>query len=149
MNVRIFIESSLKGPAKRDGVVMWLVEFIKDDAPITRQGFVHVATGTDTEGTLKAMINAFHILKKPCSCSVFTECDTILNTIHNFWHIQWMKNDWHNAKGKEIKHKELWEMLLDKASPHTYTVQNDHHDYKNFMHGEVERELEKWRNREC
>ena len=145
MNVRIFIESTWHGPSKRDGVAMWLVEYMKGDEPITRDGFIHLENGTEAQANLMGMINGFHILKKPCSASVFTQCDHILNTIQNHWHIQWQKNDWHNAKGKAVKNDDLWKMLIEKAGPHAYSVQGGPHEYQSFMQAAVQKELEKWK----
>lgn len=142
--VRIFIESTWKGPAKRDGVAMWLVEYIKGEEPHTREGFIHLKAGTEAQGNLMATINAFSILKKPCQASVFTECEHILNTMQNHWHIQWQKNDWHNAKGKLVKNAELWKMLMDKTEQHTFTVQRGHHEYSNVMQTEIRKEMERW-----
>lgn len=147
MNVRIFIESTWKGPAKRDGVAMWLVEYMRGDEPITRQGFVHLEDGTEAQGNLMAMINAFFILRKSCSASVFTQCEHILNTVGNHWHIQWMKNDWHNAKGKPVKNADLWKMLIEKTSDHAYSVQNGSHEYQNLMLSEAQKEYEQWKTR--
>ena len=146
MEVRIFIESSWRGPAKRDGVAMWLVEYMKGDEPVTRQGFIHVRDGTEAQGNLMAMINAFSILKKSCEASVFTQCEHILNTMQNHWHIQWQKNDWHNAKGKPVKNAELWQMLIEKGRPHTYAIQGGRHDYQNVMQIELRKEMDSWMN---
>ena len=147
MNVRIFVETTWKGPAKRDGVAMWMVECMRGDEPITRQGFVHLENGTEAQGNLMAIINAFHILKKSCSASVFTQCEHILNTTQNHWHIQWQKNDWHNAKGKPVKNAELWEMFIEKARPHSYSIQGGHHDYKGIMEIEVRKEFDRWKEK--
>ena len=144
MKVRIFIESTWRGPSKRDGVAMWLVEAMKGDEPVTRQGFIHVRDGTEAQGNLMAMINAFSILKKSCEASVFTQCEHILNTMQNHWHIQWQKNDWHNAKGKPVKNAELWQMLIEKGRPHTYSIQGGAHDYQNVMRMEMEKEFAQW-----
>lgn len=146
MKVRIFIESTWRGPSKRDGVAMWLVEYMKGDEPVTRQGFIHVRDGTEAKGNLMAMINAFFILKKPCEASVFTQCEHILNTMQNHWHIQWQKNDWHNAKGKPVKNAELWQMLIEKGRLHTYSIQGGTHDYQNVMQIELRKELDSWMN---
>ena len=148
MNVRIFIESTWRGPSKRDGVAMWLVEYMRGDEPITRQGFIHLENGTENQGCLMAMINAFFILKKPCSASVFTQCEHILHVVQNHWHIQWQKNGWKNAKGKDVKNAELWEMLIDKAGPHCYSVAAGHHEYTNVMQAEIAKEMEAWKSTE-
>ena len=145
IEVRIFIESTWRGPAKRDGVAMWLVECIKNGEPHTRQGFVHLRDGTEIQGNLMAMINAFFILKKSCSALVFTRCEHILHTTQNHWHIQWQKNDWKNQKGKPVKNAKLWEMLLEKAADHAYTVQGGHHEYSNIMQADLEKEMAAWK----
>jgi ribonuclease HI len=146
MNVRIFIETSIRGPARRDGIAMWLIECMKGDEPITRQGFVHVRKGTENELALKALINSFFILRKSCSVRVFTQCDGILNTIQNHWYEQWSKNGWINSKGKEVKNKDLWEMLMKYTENHTYTVESGHHEYQMVMQAEITKELERWKD---
>ena len=148
MNVRIIVEGTWKGPAKRDGVAMWLVEYIQGDKPITRQGFVHLKNGTETQGNLMALINAFHILKKPCETLVITQCQTVLNTLQNHWQVMWEKNDWKNAKGKEIKHPDLWKMLMEKQEPHVYRVETGFHDYQKVMQAELEKEEKRWKSTE-
>lgn len=145
IEVRIFIETTWRGPAKRDGVAMWLVEAMKNDEPVTRQGIIRVENGTEAQGNLMAMINAFHILKKTCSASVFTQCEHILNTIQNHWHIQWQKDDWNNAKGKPVKNAELWQMLIDKSGPHTYSIRRGWHEYQNVMQMEIQKEMAAWK----
>lgn len=144
MNVRIFIESTWNGPAKRDGVAMWLVEYMRGDEPVTRQGFIHARDCTEAQGNLMALINAFFILKKPCSALVFTQCEHVLNTIRNHWHIQWEKNDWHNAKGKPVKNAKLWEMLIEKSGPHAYSIRSGAHEYQKIMQIDVQKEMEAW-----
>ena len=143
--VSIFIETTWQGPAKRDGVAMWLVECKKGDEAITRQGFVHLENGTEAQGSLMAIINAFSILKKPCSALVFTQCEHVLHTIQNCWHIQWQKNDWHNAKGKPAKNMELWKLLIEKTAPHAYTVSREAHEYRSVMQGDLRREMQRWK----
>lgn len=147
--VNIFIESTWSGPAKRDGVAMWLMEH-KGEELQTKQGFIHVEDGTEAQGNLMAIINAFCVLKyvnESCSVRVFTRCEHVLHTMQNSWHIQWQKNGWCNAKGKEVKNANLWEMLIDKMQNHVYTVQSGHHEYANVMQMELKKEIERWRTK--
>lgn len=145
MKVRMIVESTWHGRAKRHGVAMWLIEYIKDDIPITRQGFIHLEDGTEAAGCLMAFINGFTILKKPCEVEMITQCENMQNTMGNHWHIQWRKNDWHNSKGNEVQNKELWAMLMDKMDPHTYSIHGGHHDYQNIMQAAVVKEFDEWR----
>lgn len=146
--VSIFIESTWRGPARRDGVAMWLVECKRGERLDTRQGFVHVKEGTETQGNLMAMINALHILKKPCKALVFTKCSHILISMQQEWPKEWQENGWIGAKGKPVKNAELWKMLIEKGKRHTYTLKDDHHEYENIMQSDLRKELESWKNTE-
>ena len=109
---------------------------------------MHVKEGTETQGNLMAMINAFYILKKPCRALVFTKCSHILISMQQEWPKEWQESGWINAKGKPVKNAELWKMLIEKGKGHTYTLKDDHHEYENVMQSELRKELESWKNTE-
>lgn len=146
--VSIFVESTWKGPARRRGVAMWMVEYKRNGVPVTREGLIRLEEGTENMANLMAVKEAAGILIKPCSIRVFTQCDHILNTMQNHWHIAWQKNEWHNAKGKPVKNAELWSGMLENLGKHLYTVQNGWHEYQNLMQGKIRKELEEWKNTE-
>ena len=148
MKVRMIIESTWHGLAKRDGVAMWLIEYMKDGVPITRQGFIHQKDCTENVGCLMALINAFHVLKKPCEVQIIVQCGSLKNNLGNRWYIRWKENGWINQKGKEVKNQDLWEMLIQKSDPHTFTVEDGHHDYQNVMQAAVVKEFKEW-NEKC
>ncbi len=143
--VRVYIESTWKGPARRDGVAMWLVECVRGGQAVTRQGFIHAEDGTETKGCLMAMINAICILKAPCSIRVYTGCNQILVATQFGWHENWKENGWLNAKGKPVKNAEVWAMLIDKAKPHRYSVEDTPNPYVLMMQEELRKEMERWR----
>ena len=66
-----------------------------------------------------------------------------MNTVGNFWHIQWQKNDWHNAKGKPVKNAELWQQMLETMGKHSYSFHSGHHEFQNVMQIEIRKEMEK------
>lgn len=146
--VRVYIESTWKGPARKDGVAMWLIECAHGDRAETRQGFIHAEDGTETKGCLMAMINALCILKKSCSVRVSTRCSQILVAIQFGWHEHWKESGWINAKGKPVKNAELWEMLIEKAKPHRYSVKDTPNPYILMMQEELRKEMERWRPKE-
>ena len=143
-NVRIFIETTWNRPSIQDGMAMYLVEHMSGNVPITRQGFVHLKDGTETKATLMALINAFHILKKPCSAAVNVTNTTVINTLSNHWLPIWKKDGWKKANGKPVKNEELWQMFLDKTDNHTYTIETGHHEYREIMQMHLREEMEKW-----
>ena len=144
MKVRIFIESTWNGPKRKPGVAMWLVEYMAAGTPITRQGYIYLEDGTEAQGCLRALCNAFAILKKPCETVIYTQCQHILNTMTNSWQVQWAKAGWINAKGQEVKNKFEWEKLMELMSKHTYIILGEHHDYQNVMMAAVQKEYERW-----
>ena len=131
--VRIFVESTLRGPARRDGMAMWIVEYMKDGVPVTREGMVYVEKGTEAEANLKALIDAFGILRKTCSILVFPRCEHVLSTLKNQWWIGWKENDWKGAKGKPVKNAELWQKLIEKMEAHGCSMGSGVHEYQNVM----------------
>lgn len=145
MNVRIFIESTWKGPARRDGVAMWLVEAMRGDEPVTRQGFIHLEGGTETQGDLMALINAFSVLHKSCSALVLNLSGSVFAPLKNGWVKDWQENGWNNSRGHPIKHAELWEMLLSKTEMHEITVERGQHEYQLVMEDALRREFERWK----
>lgn len=147
MEVRIFVETSWKGPARQDGVAAWLAECMARGEPITRQGFIHLEGGTETQGTLMALSNALHILKRPCKARIYVECGNVRSAVQNGWHRQWQGNGWKNAKGNAVKNAELWKVFLEKAEPHTCTVEGGRHEYTTVMQDAVKKELEEWKRR--
>jgi ribonuclease HI len=146
MMVRIFILTNLNCPARvKYGVAMWLVEFLAmGETPITRQGFVHCENTTRFELSIKALINAFAKLKKPCTALIYCDEQTMLNAFGNSWFIQWRKDGWVNSRGKPIRYQRLWEMLVEEMEPHIYTMRGERHDYSDVMENDIRKETEKW-----
>lgn len=141
--VSIFVETTWKGPARREGVAMWIVEYKRAGEPITREGKIHLESSTENQATLMAITEAVRILTKPCSIQVFTQCDHILNTVRNYWHTQWQKNEWHNAKGKPVKNADQWREMLEALQKHSYSFHDGWHEYQSLMQGAIRKEMEK------
>lgn len=141
--VKIMIECSILPPAKKDGVAMWLIEYVKNGEAITRQGIIHIKNGTEVQANLIAIVEAFRILKKSCSALVITKSKHILNVIKNGWHLDWEKNGWRNAKGNQVKNAMYWGILIQKTKQHIYTVSNEGNDYQDIMRYEMDQELKK------
>lgn len=145
--IRVFVATSWKGPERKDGVAAWLAECMRHGEPVTRQGFVHLEDGTQARGTLMALANALCILKKPCSIRIYVDCGHVRNAVQNGWHRQWQENGWKNAKGQRVRNAEIWEVLMKKAAPHTYTAESGRHEYTTVMQDAVRRELKEWKRR--
>lgn len=142
--VNIYIETTIRGPSKRDGAYIYVLEFVKESGePVTRQEVKHIKDTTENELVLRAMISALNRLTKDCEIRINTQCQHVLNTVQNLWHIQWEKSDWINSKGKEVKNKELWQQYVKMSRIHVITVLSSEHSYQEWMRRELKKEEEK------
>lgn len=145
MLVTIYIETSLRGPARRNGAGMWLVEYIKPNGePETRpregdygSGIVYLENATENTMTLELLIEAFSILRKTCSVLVNTRCEHVLNTTQNCWLEQWAKNDWIKSNGKPVANAELWQQVYEYMQIHEVLFEEAENSYRNVMQLEI------------
>lgn len=138
MLVTIYTETNLRGPAKRSGAGMWLVEYIrKDGTPETRQGMLYAEESTENAMTLELLIEAFSILTKSCSVRVNTRCEHVLNTTQNCWMEQWEKNGWRKANGKPVANAELWQQVYEYMQIHEVLFEEAENSYRNVMQLEI------------
>lgn len=138
--VDIYVETTYRGPAKKDGAGMWIVEYKKKNGePVTRQGKVYLENGTENQTTLTAIAAALGILTKSCSVRVNTRCEHVLNAMGNGWPERWAESGWMNAKGKPVGNAQEWQQVMAALERHTYTFQDEPHGYQEVMLWELGR----------
>lgn len=147
MLVTIYLESGIRGPARRSGAGAWLVEYIrKDGTPETRpveQSDAVTWLPNTTQATLELnmLIDALSILTKPCEVRINTECEHILNAFENGWLEKWKESDWKTAKGKPVANAELWQQLSEYIDVHEdVLVEKGENSYRNIMQMEILKE---------
>lgn len=150
MLVSIYIESGIRGPARRSGAGVWLVEYIKPDGtPVTRpraipDGVVYKENTTQTALELELLIEAFSILTKTCSVRVNTQCEHILSAFENGWLEQWKKSDWKTARGKPVANAELWQQVSEYIDiQEEVMIESGENSYRNVMQMEILKEEQK------
>ena len=149
MLVTIYIETDMKGPARRNGAGAWLVEYIKQNGePETRpvnqtDSVMYLENTTENALTLELLLDAFSILTKSCSVRVNTRCEHVLNTTQNYWLEQWAKNGWHKSNGKQVANAELWEQVYEYMQIHEVLFEDSENSYRNIMQLEILKEEKK------
>lgn len=142
--VNIYIETSLKGPAVRQGAGEWIVEFLLQNGnPVTRNGILWKEKTTENALVLELLRDSLSILTKTCSISINTECEHVLNTMRNHWLPQWIKNGWTNAKGQTVKNAELWQQCSEQFHKHCIEFTSGFHSYRMVMQEDIRKELER------
>ncbi len=147
MLVTVYVESGIRGPARRSGAGIWLVEYIrKDGTPETRpvdpaDAVTWLPDTTQAALELNMLIDALSILTKPCSVRINTECEHILNVFENGWIEKWKESDWQNSKGKPVANAELWQQLSEYIDVHEdVLVEKGENSYRNIMQMEILKE---------
>lgn len=75
--------------------------------------------GSINSNLLRAAISALWALNRSCLVDVYTTSEYIVEPFRNGWINKWEKNDWKNAKGKEVRNADLWQELRQAAAPHS------------------------------
>ena len=141
--LNIYIDSTIKAPAKREAKGMYLLEYVNDKDPekfVTRQGFTEYAETTEDAITLTAIIEALSLLNKPCKIRIFTKARNVFNTLEQRRNETWRQSKCQNSSQNMVKNCELWELLTHILERHEWEITTEGHSYENFM----ESELKKW-----
>lgn len=143
-DVNIYIETTTRGPAIRDGAYFYLLEYIQSNGdPFTKDGGDFIESSTENQLALTAMVEATKRLTKPCSIHFYTDCNHIINSLGNWWPRRWQDNDWKKPNGKPVKNRELWEEFLKLTEIHLITVTDSTgNTYKNCMQADLKRIME-------
>ena len=139
-DVNIYIETSIHGPARKDGAYLYVLECFRDGIPVTREGRGERKAATENQLALAALDEALGRLNCACELRIHTDCQHVLNAMDNSWVRQWQKNEWRTAKGAAVKNAELWEDILGHLDKHLYTFSGGHHGYKEWMQEQLKRE---------
>ena len=73
---------------------------------------------TNNRMEMKAVIEAFNALNKPCKVSIHSDSALIINAMTKGWIENWQKKSWRKADKKPVENKELWEQMLEAMKPH-------------------------------
>ena len=145
--VKIFIETSIRGPAVRTGAGMYIIEYIKQSGEAeTRSGILVREKATENALALAALDGAFRRLTKTCSAGVTTECQHILNVMWNHYLPVWEKNGWFNAKGNPVANKELWQKVSGHVKDHTVSFGREESIYRKRMRFDTEKAVEAFKD---
>lgn len=79
-------------------------------------GFAGSTTNNRMEMT--AVIEALRQLKRPCRINLYSDSAYIVSAFTKGWLDNWQNNGWKNAAKEPVSNLELWQQLLEAASPH-------------------------------
>lgn len=144
--INIYSYVTVKGPGKKDGSFTYLLEFetAKGNATLTKQGEVKEAS--ETRANLQILIEALGRIKERCEVTIYTDYTGLKIAVEE-WLQEWKKNQWKNAKGKEIANKEEWQKIAYLLGEHQIIIKsNEAHSYREWIKTETEK---KEKERKC
>ena len=72
--INLYIETSIKGPRVQDGWYIYVLEYILEGEPKTRDGAGKAERTTENQLAMMALLEALNRITKPASIQVFTRC---------------------------------------------------------------------------
>lgn len=73
---------------------------------------------TNNRMELLAAIVGLEALKRPCSVTLYSDSQYVVNAFNQHWVEGWLKRGWKNAKKEPVKNADLWKRLLAAKEPH-------------------------------
>ena len=110
--VHIFTDGACKGNPGPGG---WGAVLKYGDNVKEIKGFVKDTTNNIME--LTAVIEALKSLTRPCDIIITTDSNSVKDGITEWIHI-WKKKGWKTANKKQVKNKELWQVLEVETHRH-------------------------------
>lgn len=143
MRVNIYIDTSIKGMRRTDGVVGFILEDAeRKDNTLTQFGYV--SDVTENESYLIALKFALRRVKERSEIEVWSDSKHLAAAFQMDWISGWKENGWKNAKGKDVANRQHWEeiaKILGERSPRLRT--SEAHTFKLWLSAECKRRAEK------
>jgi ribonuclease HI len=76
---------------------------------------------TNQRMEIKAAIEGLRALRMPCQVRLYSDSAYLIRAFQDRWLEGWQRNGWRTKNKGEVKNKELWQELLEVASPHKIT----------------------------
>lgn len=139
MEVKIYLESTIKSPRESAGVIGYVVEVPTSKGPATFSNFHHI-TATKNQAQIMALNMALSSLKKmPLALSIYADFDYLAAGFEQGWLDQWQENGWKNAKGEVVKNASLWQETLILLNGNPVEIKREKNEYRSWIQGEMKR----------
>ena len=74
---------------------------------------------TNNRMELLGVIVALEALKRPCSVTLYSDSQYVVNAFNRHWVDGWLKRGWKGANKQPVKNVDLWKRLLEAKRPHS------------------------------
>lgn len=138
--VNLYIETNLKGPRRKEGKYIYLLECLTSKGTQTRDARGTIDQATENQLTVTALDEGLKRLLRPVRLTIWLDCEYVAGALRNGWPQKWEKDGWVNSKGKTVADAEKWQSVLGKIRIHEIEVKTgERHEYASWMKAELEK----------
>ena len=136
--VNLYIASSIRGPARRDGQYIYILEADTAKGPATLTNKKALLGTTENQSVIYALCSALSRLREPCRLEIYTDCVYLATVLTQGWLMEWKYAGWQNKRGCSVKDAEKWREISYFLDAHDFNVHlHEFHSYKEWMTREV------------
>lgn len=138
--VNIYTYTNIKGPRRRDGFYLYLLEMETAKGPATLSKAEELKDATENQAELKALIEALKRLRKPCALSIYADSTYLAAGFDKGWVDAWQENGWKTQRGEPVANMDEWQELANLLNEHDFQfLIGQHHSYSTWMQGELDK----------
>lgn len=144
--VHIYTYTDIRGPRKRTGCYIYLLEQETEKGSATLHKIETVETPeTENKVQLLAAVGALRRLRKNCDLVIHTHSEYVAAGFTKGWLEKWVENDWKTGKGEPVANRPEWEEMAELLNAHEFEFLTGRHAYSVWM----EREIKRKEQEEC
>ena len=129
--VTIYTDGSSRGnpgPGGYGTIIEYIDESGKKYEKELSAGYIKT---TNNRMEVMAAIAGLEYLSEPCEVTIVSDSKYLVDTFQKKWIQSWMKNNWKNWKGQDVKNVDLWKRMMDSMKSHKVSFvwvkgHNDH-----------------------
>lgn len=143
MTANVYIETSIQWNEVKDGIVGIAVTV--DDPENAKSFFGHVQGCSESAAVLYGIKSVLTYLSSCNEICLHTTCQFVANAFTNGWPYKWQIDEFKDAKGKEIKNRDIWEDILSKLNGRKMIIKyKEFNGYRNWLKAECARRARKY-----
>ncbi len=132
--VDIYIDTSIKGPKRRDGWYIYIIAIDTAAGTADAGNTVKAENATENQATLFALEAALKRIKKSCHLVLHLENNYVAAALTNRWYEQWRHAGWMTAKNKPVCDVATWQSIQYLLNTHEFEViLKQPHTYREWM----------------
>lgn len=143
--VHIYIDTSIKGPRRRDGVVQYILAFEASNGKTADRGSkIRKENTTENQLTLLGLEAALKHLNTACHLVLHLECAYVASVLKNRWYEKWRYSGWMSAKNEYVSDAKTWQSIEYLLNAQEFEViLKQEHTYREWMRRELVENEEK------